>query len=397
MSSSSTPKSNTNSNSNSNNNKATTKTPLLYRVLTWLQALVQGLVLLCLAAFLVNWLYATFRIATIRRDLSTDASLRFVSVPSAAVPLHVKCELAGGVRRASLFVIPGAGGNWLFNAMPIWPLPKLMPGVEVCSLARQGHVFTDGWHDNATAVNAITNQVVELIGAVTDPALPLWIAGHSYGGPQAALVTKRLLDNGRAPPHAVFIFDPAPAFLAAADRARAAEMVAKMAKQLRFVEVASSLGILNLFQSQLLAAPQFSNALESVPQRYHDAFVYTATAQQTYKGLCADLERVNVTVEALSDAIASAKGPLLGDVPVEIVYASRPRFDPPNEEYEELAAEAESKSLYDTLSTATQRSTIEGADHMFLNSSEVVLKTLKVIVSTIAPTLKALATKTAAQ
>jgi hypothetical protein len=166
-----------------------------------------------------------------------------------------------------------------------------------------------------------------------------------------------------------------------------------MAHKLRVVEVASSLGLLRLFESQLLAAPQFSNAIESVPARYHDAYRYAMTAQQTYKGLCADLERVNVTTEALSDAIARADGPLLGDVPVEIVYASRPRFDPPDEAFEALAVEAESKSLYDTLSTATTRTTIAGADHMFISSSEVVLKTLKVVVSAIAPTLKALAAK----
>lgn len=128
---SSKPSSATSSNSNASNKAKTA--PLLHRVLTWLQVVVQSVVLACLAAFLVNWAYSTYRIGAIRRDLASDTSLRHVSVPSASVPLHVRCELAGGVRRASLFVIPGAGGSWLFNSMPIWPLPKLVPGLEVCA------------------------------------------------------------------------------------------------------------------------------------------------------------------------------------------------------------------------------------------------------------------------
>lgn len=375
-------------------------TPILYRVLNWTQFVVQALVLLLLAAFLLNWLVSTVRIAQIRADLASDPTLRHIVVPSAAVPLHVRCELAkGSTRRATLLLIAGAGGSWLYNALPIWPAAKLVPGLEVCSFARQGYVFSDGWHDNATAVDAITAQTVELIAQITDPRLPLFIAGHSYGALQAPLVAQRVLAGAagkRGAPSRLFLFDPSPAFVDAAHRVRMAGLLRDLAQRLRLVEVASSLGLLRAFESYALDMPQFSNALAEIPRRYHDAWRYAFSAQQTYKGLCADLERVNVTVEALSVAIKrNGASPLLGDVPIDIVYASRPRFDPPTQELEEQLVLAEDNSLYDSLSSAVQRSTIEGADHMFHSSSEVILKVLQVIAAGVTPVLKASAEATA--
>jgi thioesterase domain-containing protein len=377
-----------------------TSTPLLYRLLNWIKFIAQALVLLLLSAFLLNWLLSTLRIAQLRADLASDPTLRHVVLPSATVPLHVRCELAkGATRRATLLLIAGAGGSWIYNALPVWPLSKLVPGLEVCSFARQGYVFSDGWHDNATAVDAISAQTVELIAQITDPSLPLFIAGHSYGGVQAPLVAQRILAGAagkRAAPSRLFLFDPSPAFVDAAHRARMAELLRDLAQRLRVVEVASSLGLLRAFESYALDLPQFSNALAEIPPRYHDAWRYAFSAQQTYKGLCADLERVNVTVEALNAAIKrNGASPLLGDVPIDIVYASRPRFDPPTEELEAQMVLAEKNSLYDSLSSAVHRSTIEGADHMFHSSSEVILKVLKVIVSGVAPVLKASAAATA--
>jgi pimeloyl-ACP methyl ester carboxylesterase len=362
--------------------------PLVARVLSAAQRCVQGVALVLLLCFLGNWLVLTWRWQAIARDLALDSRVRLVHVPSSSVPVSVRCDVVGP-RLVSVFVLPGAGASWLFNALPLWSLPQLMNGVELCSYARPGLPLTGGWPVNSTDTEV--KLAYELVHKVAggEKKLPTFIVGHSAGGVLAPLVAKRILDKERLDLRGVVVFDPACAFASASgDETYFAELTA-MIKQLRVAEVASSLGVFTALHAK--SEEMFAAQLHEVPHTYRDAFLYAAMSQASWSGLVNDLERLNSTVGTLRAAVAAAgAAKLLGDVPVHIVHAEAPRWRNETTPLDALMDAHKTDSLLNSVSTKVQSSTMERADHMFHSSDEVILKTISVVVSAIEPALTAL-------
>jgi len=135
---------------------------------------------------------------------------------------------------------------------------------------------------------------------------------------------------------------------------------------------------------QSTLAAEYAPLLAEMPHVYRDAFLHAASAQETWASFVADLLRINATVNALRAAIQAQTEPLLGDLQVQIVHASSPRWparvDPI---LDKLAEQSKSDSLHTLLSSRTQETTILKADHLFTNEPEVVLNVLHVIVGVI--------------
>jgi hypothetical protein len=150
-----------------------------WRCLHWLIAVV----LVAVSAYALNSFVDAKRLEELRVAQLADDTLRQLRVPSSPTPLQVRCDVVGK-RIGTFFHVPGAGCSWIYNAIPLWKLPQLVPGVEVCTFSRQGLPFSDGSPNNATdeAVELLVRQVLELIlTQTTDRNSPLWISGHSYG------------------------------------------------------------------------------------------------------------------------------------------------------------------------------------------------------------------------
>lgn len=333
--------------------------------------------LLLTSGFVGNWAISAYELNELRQVQSLDPTLKFVRVPSALEPLQVRCEVRG-TRIGTIFHIPGAGCSWVYNAVPMWPLPERLPGIEVCSFSRQGLAFTLGAPDNVTdaGVVAVTNQVVELISQLTDPALPLWLSGHSYGGVQAALVAKRLIDAKRRPA-AVMLIDAAPVFVDPQDPAQLVwnDAVHRLSSLFGFLELLATFGIVRLFRAPLLAvgAP---TALENVPPSYREAYLYAYAQPSNYGTLKADFERFLTTAQAARRAVSDAHGaPLLGDVRLELVQASPQRFPkdgPVAQDVIDALQAHNDRSLFSTMSSRANMRVIDEADHQFVSTPRAV-------------------------
>ncbi len=372
--------------SKNNNKQQAASAPLLARLLSGAQRIVQGVAVVLLCCFLVNWLLLTWRLAAVRRELASDATLQWINVRGSSVPISVRCQVVGP-RVASVFVIPGAGASWLFGALPLWPLAKLMPGVEHCSYARPALPLTGGWPVNSTETDV--SIAVELVEKLVEPSVPLFVVGHSMGGVLAPLVVKQLT---RHSVRGVAIFDPACAFASDSAHDTYAELAASLAKRLRIAEVLSSFGVMTALQSHL-EATTLAPILAELPHQYRDAYLYAAVAQQTYAGLANDMERLNSTIVALRNAVAASGGaPLLGDVPVVLLHATAPRWPHAAVDVglDEHMDRHKSDSLFNNISSRVSAQTIEGADHMFHSRDDVILKTLSAVISLAEPTVKAL-------
>lgn len=367
-----------------------TPTPCLAQLLSAAQRVVQGVAVLLLCCFLLNWLYMTWRHAAIRRDLSSDATLRWISVASASVPVSVRCQVVGP-RLASVFVLPGASASWLFMALPFWALPKLMQGVELCSYARPGLPFTGGWPANSSESDV--RVAVELIEQLVEPSVPLFVVGHSMGGALAPLVVKQLT---RHSVRGVALYDPACVFASDSQHDAYVALFESLAQRVRLGEVLASFGGMTVLQSHF-EATMFAPMLAELPHQYREAFLYAGVAQQTYTVFANDIDRLNSTIVAVRSAVAANGGaPLLGDVPVVIVHATTPRWagtvaDSGLDARIDAFMDAhKTDSLYNNISSRVVAQTIEGADHMFHSRDDVILKALSAIVSLAEPTVKAL-------
>lgn len=326
--------------------------------------------------FYIHWGMSAWELSELNRVQATDATLRFVRVPSAVEPLQVRCQVQGK-RIGTYFHIPGAGCTWLYNAVPLWPLPRMLPGVEVCSFSRQGYAFTGGKADATSNVGVVnvTNQVVELIETLTDPSLPLWVSGHSYGGLQVTLVAKRLLEKSRRLA-AVVLVDAAPLFVLPDDPAGEVweSNVRSLSSVFTVLAGAARFGIVRLFRAPLLAfgAP---TALENVPEEYRKAYLYAYAQSSNYATLSADFERYLTTVAAARREVSASSGPFLGDVRLEMLQASPQRFPkggPVSDAVMDALQQHNSRSLYSTMSSRAHMRVIDEADHQFVSTPRAV-------------------------
>lgn len=349
---------------------------LLASCLSWVRATLVTIALLLSLGYYIHLGMSSWELSEFRRVQATDATLRFVRVPSAAEPLQVRCQVHGK-RIGTYFHIPGAGCSWLFNAVPLWPLPRMVPGVEFCAFSRQGLAFTDGAHDDITlaGVTNVTNQVVELIEQVTDPSLPLWVSGHSYGGLQVTLVAKRLLEKNRRPA-AVVLVDASPLFLSANDPAGAVwETSARdLTTMFSALAGAAKFGIVRLLRTPLIAvgAP---TALENIPEEYRKAYLYAYAQSSSFSTLRADFERYLTTAAATRREVEASNGPFLGDVRFEMLQASPQRFPkdgPVAQAVIDALQEHNSRSLFMTMSSRAHMRVIDEADHQFVSTPRAV-------------------------
>jgi pimeloyl-ACP methyl ester carboxylesterase len=313
----------------------------------------------------------------LRRSQALDSTLRFVNLSSSSTPLQVRCDVVGQRSAGTLFHIPGAGCSWIYNAVPLWRLPALLPGVQVCSFSRQGLPFTDGAADNATdeAVVALVDQVVELIERVAEPTQPLWLSGHSYGGLQAVLVAHRLLvDRRQRAPAALVLLDAAPLFGAAPSLQTAwLDAVERLSRLSIVLRVMAALGVVRLFASAMLAVAA-PTALEFVPTEYHGAYWHALASPTTYAALTADFRRYEPTANHLLRLVANSnRSTLLGDVRLEMLQASANRFRVgASEDVLKLLVAHDTQSVYPSLSTRSRVQTIDDADHQFVSTPRVV-------------------------
>lgn len=345
------------------------------------------LTLFLLFAFVTNSFVDARQLDELKRKHAGDRTLRQISVASSPVPLQVRCDVVGKRTGGTYFHIPGAGCSWIYNAVPLWELPKLVQGVEVCTFSRQGLPFTVGAPNNATAasVEQLVRQVVELIDAVTDRQQPLWLSGHSYGGLQATLVAKRLLENGRTP-KAVVLIDAAPLFVAEEQELQNKweAVVRQLSSMSSVIELLSAIGVSRLFATQMLAlaAP---TALDYIPEQYRDSYLYAVASPANYVGLKADFDRYFPTATALksilNDRAQQQRPPLLGDVPLELLQASAVRFTFVEQSVLDVLVAHDTKSIYSSLSSRSRTQIIDEADHQFVSTPAAVRNMLNAIVA----------------